>query len=705
MSACTVTPGTTITEDTILTAAILNQLANPEVEIPDGAIGGPQLDPASVAAALGDGASGTNYFSNPNFSASRWARGATPVACPAGTLTYRADDWWCSPAAGTVTYERVQSGPDALSLHSAQITGAASVTTVDFGQDIPAEIASGLAAAIVVSCQIYNGTAGAITPSLRIDTANAQDNFAAVTNRYSAASGTSGATSTWVRHEWLVNAASLPNMTNGARIYVRFPSGALDTGSEIVRISQMKVERGAARTAFAMPAPAAGASDAGDAATAMVKVFLDNPDFASPRWRLPSTPVACTNAADIYNAESWFANAAGSGSTATYSRDTETPGTVSACSAKITGGAGTNAVKFGQNRESHIAAACKTDMAFSIWFYNGTGSAVTPRVKLDTPSTANSFSAGSLTNRVDQAMPSCPNGEWRRLTHSFSGAGLTSFANGFRLYVEVPSGTLDSPSKFVRFAQAQLEQGTTPSDFSPVPVEDQRATVSWQHRGLRIIPTGANSIDIDFDEVVLTDDAGRTRLLRGGGDFSLSLNTSGAGGLDTGAEAANTWYYLWLISNGVTGYGMASLSATAPTMPAGYNFRALVGCAYNDGSSDIVGFEQIGRWWCRQAVTLFSSTLTTGYVAKTSTQIPPHAVRCRGTAGVVSNHDCHLYLADKDVVPAIIAQIVAASSGTLDTFYFCVSMELPISISQTLYARALNTTPTYRVDLNQFLLP
>jgi hypothetical protein len=59
---------------------------------------------------------------------------------------------------------------------------------------------------------------------------------------------------------------------------------------------------------------------------------------------------------------------------------------------------------------------------------------------------------------------------------------------------------------------------------------------------------------------------------------TLNFGTTGLNGLDTGAIASNTWYYIYAILNPTTlatGY-LASTSATAPTMPSGFTIRRLL---------------------------------------------------------------------------------------------------------------------------------
>lgn len=81
-------------------------------------------------------------------------------------------------------------------------------------------------------------------------------------------------------------------------------------------------------------------------------------------------------------------------------------------------------------------------------------------------------------------------------------------------------------------------------------------------------------------------------------NLTVSLATSGANGLDTGTEASNTWYYVWLIRNtSGTVAGLFSTSSTSPTMPSGYTQKARLPFAVrNDGSSNIIPFVVESGW-------------------------------------------------------------------------------------------------------------
>ena len=69
-----------------------------------------------------------------------------------------------------------------------------------------------------------------------------------------------------------------------------------------------------------------------------------------------------------------------------------------------------------------------------------------------------------------------------------------------------------------------------------------------------------------------------------------------SGGLDAGSLQSNTLYAVWLIKRPDTGVvdHLVSASFTAPTMPANYTLKRLIGAFKTDGDTDIVPFRQSG---------------------------------------------------------------------------------------------------------------
>lgn len=67
---------------------------------------------------------------------------------------------------------------------------------------------------------------------------------------------------------------------------------------------------------------------------------------------------------------------------------------------------------------------------------------------------------------------------------------------------------------------------------------------------------------------------------------TINAATTGANALDTGSLANNTWYYIYIISDGASlTAGLMSTSATTPTMPAGYTHKYRVGAIRTGGSA------------------------------------------------------------------------------------------------------------------------
>ena len=119
--------------------------------------------------------------------------------------------------------------------------------------------------------------------------------------------------------------------------------------------------------------------------------------------------------------------------------------------------------------------------------------------------------------------------------------------------------------------------------------------------GLGLANNGAdanNDVDIaagqcrdstDIDGMILA--ATLTKRL----DAAWAVGTN-QGGMDTGTEAASTWYHVWLVKRSDTGVvdALFSLSATAPTMPANYDRKRRLGAVRNSSGSALLAFIQQG---------------------------------------------------------------------------------------------------------------
>lgn len=92
--------------------------------------------------------------------------------------------------------------------------------------------------------------------------------------------------------------------------------------------------------------------------------------------------------------------------------------------------------------------------------------------------------------------------------------------------------------------------------------------------------------------------------------LTAAITTSGANGLDTGSEASDTWYFIFVCSGASGVAALLSTSQVSPTLPAGYDesFR-LVGSVYNDSGSDFRYFFQKGAG--RQRRVCYNADRTT----------------------------------------------------------------------------------------------
>jgi hypothetical protein len=106
--------------------------------------------------------------------------------------------------------------------------------------------------------------------------------------------------------------------------------------------------------------------------------------------------------------------------------------------------------------------------------------------------------------------------------------------------------------------------------------------------------TPNTKIDVTATQALLVNSSGNVTYITSP-SVTIDLTTVGANGLDAGVIAATTWYYVYLISNSVTTAGIASLSATTPTLPTGYVFTMRVGAMKTDGTSALLRTIQKGR--------------------------------------------------------------------------------------------------------------
>jgi len=101
--------------------------------------------------------------------------------------------------------------------------------------------------------------------------------------------------------------------------------------------------------------------------------------------------------------------------------------------------------------------------------------------------------------------------------------------------------------------------------------------------------TPITKLDVSFDDCLVATQDGRVRSI---GAQSLTANYAfvGKNGLDVGAAAGASWYYVWVIWNEWEAALLLSLSSTAPQIPAGFTHKGLVGESNYDGTTSLRGF-------------------------------------------------------------------------------------------------------------------
>ena len=118
-----------------------------------------------------------------------------------------------------------------------------------------------------------------------------------------------------------------------------------------------------------------------------------------------------------------------------------------------------------------------------------------------------------------------------------------------------------------------------------------------------IIPSAFSGLKITAATLTVSVTSNYVSLFNGTGFYTaaapsltITANTTGANGLDTGSLATN-WYSVWVIYNPTTTTvaGLLSLSATSPTLPSGYTFKARVGWVRAASGSALVSTIQYGN--------------------------------------------------------------------------------------------------------------
>lgn len=123
-----------------------------------------------------------------------------------------------------------------------------------------------------------------------------------------------------------------------------------------------------------------------------------------------------------------------------------------------------------------------------------------------------------------------------------------------------------------------------------------QATIAGGYRNLVVTGTADTTATITADAITVETAAGQAYRVNSV-SVTCTITTAGLNGLDTGSEASDTWYSMWVVyapSTGVAGCLM-SASATAPTLPSTYDAKVRVGWVRNNASSNLWRTTQRGN--------------------------------------------------------------------------------------------------------------
>jgi len=228
------------------------------------------------------------------------------------------------------------------------------------------------------------------------------------------------------------------------------------------------------------------------------------------------------------------------------------------------------------------------------------------------------------------------------------------------------------------------------------------STVSGASKNLVGAYATASTATYTADELVLKNSAGAAYVATDV-SFTVDITASGVNGLDAGSEASDTWYYIHAIYNGTNTNGLISTSATAPTLPSGYTYSALIGVIRNDSSGDFFPFLQNDRKISVQPHSVFAgvagvSSLTS---VSLSSHVPPIAKSCDGWFGHASINVTSGVKVASDVAGIGAQALAAQSSGVVYDGYAIrmtfIDLKCP---SQTIYWASVNVgTATHAIAI------
>lgn len=262
-----------------------------------------------------------------------------------------------------------------------------------------------------------------------------------------------------------------------------------------------------------------------------------------------------------------------------------------------------------------------------------------------------------------------------------------------------------SPNGLVAFAITQkggtaLSAGSIAANLAEYILRYNLANTRWEllnpsvtsstavrgiYSNLKLTATSDTQAVVTADSIILKT-AGSLVFEADAVNVTAAITASGANGLDTGTEAANTWYNVFVIYNGTTVASLLSLSATAPTLPSGYTYYARVGAVRNNASSNFyrsiqynndvqyivgtnpTGMIQLASGTAGNIASAWAAIATGAFVPPTASRI--RGVIFRGGAGttnvIVAPNNSYGFQNSTTNPPFITKQMGTVDSGYMD---------------------------------------
>jgi hypothetical protein len=230
--------------------------------------------------------------------------------------------------------------------------------------------------------------------------------------------------------------------------------------------------------------------------------------------------------------------------------------------------------------------------------------------------------------------------------------------------------------------------------------------IAGSHSNLKVSATGLSALVVVTADAVCVKNPAFAQKVLNAISLSVNLAGSGANGLDTGVSAASTWYSVWAIWNGTTVAGLLSLSATAPTMPAGYTYKARIGWARSDATANKfpLPFIQVGASVDYKVVIgsnltvlplIASATTPTGSwtAAGISSVFPPTAFKARLKFYMSQTAPAAFYIAPNNQLAAIANAPAQFQVGFNSTGNMSLAQVFEMSIESTNMYYQMSGTP------------